>query len=282
MIQFAELNHSYSSIDPSNKIDWIGVSTLISHFKPGFDPVAGSIKASRNPKSKWYGLDPVKIQQIWKGESARSLEMGTWYHGKTEKGILSSDTFQDQDKSYSVIKPIVKDNIKYAPVQTLQEGHIYPEHMVYLQSEGICGQTDRVDVFNNLVNIEDYKTSKVIKQEGFKNWEGITARMKDPLSHLDDCSLVHYTLQMSLYLYMILKHNPLLKPGKLTLKHIIFELESEDQYGYPVYAKDANGEFIIKEIKPYEVPYLKVEVISILNFLKEYREPVKQTKIQTI
>lgn len=270
MIKFHPENHEYISVD-QDQIDWIGVSSFIHAFQPGFNPVSGSVKASRNPKSKWFGMDPDLIQKIWKNESNRSLSMGSWYHNIQEDKITADDTYQ----GFRVIKPILKENIKYAPNQRLEEGNIYPEHMVYLQSLGLCGQSDRVEVKDFKVSVRDYKTSKVIKQEGFRSWEGVTQRMLDPISHLDDCNMVHYTLQMSLYLYIILKHNPQLSPGTLTLDHIIFEQESEDKYGYPIYKTDDQDNFIIKEVKPYIIPYLKTEVISLLNYLKDNREEVK-------
>ena len=51
------------------------------------------------------------------------------------------------------------------------------------------------------------KTNKEIKEKGFTNWEGITSKMYKPVSHLDDCNLKHYNLQLSLYAYIIKKHN---------------------------------------------------------------------------
>lgn len=275
MIRFAQLGHRYSSIDESNPIDWVGVSSLVSFFKPSFDPVAGALKASRNPRSKWFKMDPQTIQNIWKGESERSTDMGTWYHDKTEQSITAGTSFSENEHSFNVVKPIMINDQKIASDQKLVEGHIYPEHLMYLQSEGLCGQTDRVEVTGGLINIRDYKTSKTIKEEGFRNWEGITQRMRDPLSHLDECNLVHYTLQMTLYMYMALKHNPQLRPGSLTIDHIIFEIDHEDQYGYPVYKKDSSGEFIIKEIKPYKVPYLKMEAMAMLAVLRENRDLIK-------
>lgn len=275
MIRFIQDSHQYISVEPSQSVDWIGISHLVHAFTPPFDPVPASIKCSRNPRSKWYGIDPIEIRAAWEGESNRSLIAGTWYHNKEEDRITASPTYKDNGTTLNVSKPVIINGEKHAPVQTLQEGFIYPEHLAYLQSEGICGQTDKVQVTNQRVSIEDYKTYKIVKEEGFRNWEGITQRMLDPISHLDDCNLVHASLQMSLYLYMILKHNPLLKPGTLTLRHIIFEQESQDKYGYPIYKTDDRGDFIIKEIKPYNIPYLKVEVISILSYLKENRELIK-------
>jgi hypothetical protein len=145
---------------------------------------------------------------------------------------------------------------------------IYPEHMVYLKSAGICGQADYVDVVNNTVNILDFKTNKEIKSKSFVSWDGVSKMMEGPLSHLEDCSLVHYTLQMSIYMYVILKHNPKLKPGKLTLQHVIFEKAGEDEFGYPITNYNESGDPIIQEVVMYEVEYMKEEVVTMINYLK--------------
>jgi hypothetical protein len=173
-----------------------------------------------------------------------------------------------------IIKPIEIEGIRYSPDQKLEEG-VYPEHMVYLKSAGICGQSDLVEVINGEVHITDYKTNKEIKVEGFTNWEGITQKMLPPVSHLDDCNLNHYTLQLSLYMYMILKHNPKLKPGTLTIHHIIFEEEGKDKWGNPIAARDSNGDPIVKEVVPYDLPYLKPEIVSLIHWLEDNRHKLK-------
>lgn len=122
--------------------------------------------------------------------------------------------------------------------------------------------------------IKTHNTNKEIKTEGFTNWEGITEKMLDPVSHLDDCNFNHYVLQLSIYMYIILKHNPSLKPGRIFIHHITFEQEGEDKYGYPIAAKDSDGNPIVKDVLPMAVPYLVDEVISILHYIKDH--PVKK------
>ena len=136
----------------------------------------------------------------------------------------SPDALGGQKKGY-----IIQDNVKHAPIQRLSEG-IYPEHFVYLKSAGICGQADRVEVIQDTVDVVDYKTNKRIDKESYKDWQGISKKMLGPLAHLDDCNYNHYSLQLSLYLFIILKHNPRYKPGRLILQHVIFEKESENKY----------------------------------------------------
>ncbi len=101
------------------------------------------------------------------------------------------------------------------------------------------------------------------------NWEGITSKMYNPVSHLDDCNLKHYNLQLSLYAYIIKKHNPKLKIGKLQIQHVSFEKEGENEYGYPITKYNDQEEPIIKEIKMYELPYLKDEITSLIMWLKD-------------
>ena len=71
-------------------------------------------------------------------------------------------------------------------------------------------------------------------------------------------------------MYIILKHNPNLKPGKLIIHHITFEEEDEkDEYGYPILKTSVEGDPIIRDIEVYELPYLKQEVLDILSWYKD-------------
>ena len=163
-----------------------------------------------------------------------------------------------------IIRPLITDDIKYAPPQKLQEG-MYPEHFVYLKSAGICGQSDLVEVAKGEVNITDYKTNKEIKKESYVNWEGVSQKMLSPVSHLDDCNFWHYALQLSTYMYIILKHNPKLKPGKITIHHVLFYTDGTDKFGNPITKLDDQGEPLVKKIVPYDLPYLKAEVINLIK-----------------
>ena len=267
---FKSENHKYESLDPNERIDWVSVTTFVAMFKQKFDPVAQSIKSAKNKRSKWYGLPPKEIQAHWAKEGDRAVTAGTFYHDQRESDLVSLDTIERSGRALPIIKPLFENGVKYAPIQRLTEG-IYPEHLIYLKSAGVCGQSDKVEIVKDTVEIVDYKTNKEIKKESFKNWEGISQKMLGPCAHLDDCNFNHYALQLSTYMYMILKHNPRYKPGKLMLHHVIFEKEGEDKFGYPILKKDSNNEPIVKTVVPYEVPYLKTEVINMIKHLQDER-----------
>jgi len=274
ILRFTPHDHSYTSISPEDTTKWISVTSFISNFKQPFDADKIAEKTSKSKKSKWYGMTPEEIKQAWANESLRATTLGTWYHNCRESDICALETMERHGNTVPIFKPIEIDGTKFSPNQKLTDG-VYPEHMVYLKSAGLCGQSDLVEVINGEVHITDYKTNKEIKTEGFTNWEGITTKMNFPLAHLDDCNVNHYALQLSLYMYIILKHNPKLKPGTLTIHHIQFEEVDKDKFGNPITALDTNGDPIVKDIIQYDLPYLKKEVISILHWLEDNRDKLK-------
>jgi hypothetical protein len=273
-IVFTAEDHSYKSLNPEEKINWTSVTTVISALKKPFDAKKTAEKVSKKKTSKWYGVDPVIIQEIWKNEADRSTTLGTWYHNQREDDLCSLASLEREGVTIPVFSPSGENNgIRVAPNQKLEPG-VYPEHMVYLKSAGLCGQSDLVEVVNGKVNIIDYKTNKEIKMEGFTNWEGVTDKMLPPVDSLDDCHFNHYALQLSIYMYIILKHNPKLKPGRIFVHHITFEIEREDNWGYPITKKDERGEPVIKEVIPISIPYLVDEVQAVIHYMKD--NPIKK------
>jgi len=261
---FKSQNHKYESVDSSEVIEWTSVTSFISKYKKPFDAQTVAEKSSKSKKSKWYGMSVQDILQAWENESTRAIDQGNWYHNQREADLLQLNTIERHGCILPIIRPLITDDIKYAPPQKLQEG-MYPEHFVYLKSAGICGQSDLVEVAKGEVNITDYKTNKEIKKESYVNWEGVSQKMLPPVSHLDDCNFWHYALQLSTYMYIILKHNPRLRPGKITIHHVLFYTDGTDKFGNPITKLDDQGEPLVKKIVPYQLPYLKAEVVNLIK-----------------
>lgn len=271
-LEFHEEKHEY--ISPEENIEWISATTLIGAFKQPFSPDQAK-KSSKNKKSKWYGLSESEILSLWAKEAKRATDLGTWYHNQQEKLLCEIETIDREGISLPIVNPIYQEGVKLAPPQLLKDG-IYPEHFMYIKSSEVCGQSDRVEIVNNTVHIRDYKTNKEIKSRGYESWDGIFQKMQAPLHHLEDCNLNHYALQLSLYMYMILKHNPKLKPGTLAIEHIKFKIAGEDKYGYPIVERDLNGDPIVEDVIIYELKYLKSEIITLLNYLKDNKSKIKK------
>lgn len=261
MITFKEDEHKYEG----NGIKWTSVTSFIGLFKESFDSIAAAEKATQNKKSKWFNMSVQDILNAWDLERDRSVTLGNWYHKQRESDIVGCDTIEREGVNLIINPPVIKDGIKISLNQKLEDG-IYPEHIVYLESIGLCGQADLVEVVNGKINITDFKTNKEIKKTSFvKN--GVSKKMKAPLSHLDDCNFNHYSLQLSLYAYMIKKHNPKLKIGKLTIQHVIFKQLGLDKYGYPV-NDYVNGEPIVKDVIFNDVVYLNNEIENLIIWAK--------------
>ena len=275
-IIFNAADHSYKSIDSTESINWISVTSLVSNFKKPFDAKAVAARVTKSKKSKWYGIAPEKILEIWDNEANRATTLGTYYHNQREADLCSFASMERDGITIPVISPVEEiDGLKQAPSQRLDPG-VYPEHMVFLKSAGICGQSDLVEVVNVCVNITDYKTNKEIKTESFKDWDGISEKLMSPVNNLDDCNFNHYSLQLSIYMYIILKHNPKLQPGNMYIHHVLFDIEGLDEFGYPITKYDDNNDPVVKQVIPIEIPYLKDEVISIINWLYDNRNNIKK------
>jgi len=266
-IKFIEKTHSYLSTG-EHDVEWTSVTSLISKYKEFFDQDAVAKKCVRNKKSKWYGLVPKDVKAIWKEEAKRATDLGTFYHNQREDELLSLNSLGREGKDLPIFRPVIdEEGVKHSPEQVLDEG-VYPEHFVYLMSKGICGQADYVEVVNGKINIMDYKTNKEIKTSSYVDWEGNSKKMLAPLQHLDDCSLNHYRLQMSLYMYIMLKHNHHLECGTMTVRHVTFEKTGEDKYGYPITKLDPSGSPIVNDVIDYDLGYLKKDVLKLLKKIK--------------
>lgn len=265
MIVFKPEFHEYISLDDDTQ--WTSVTSIIGKLKEPFDADTIAEKASRNKKSKWYGLTKDQILDQWSSSNKVAIDLGNWYHSQRESDMCELLNIEREGFTIPIVRPIEKDGLKYSPVQKIEDG-VYPEHLVYLKSAALCGQSDLVEIVDGRVNIADYKTNKEIKERGYESWDGIRKKMLAPVNHLEDCNLNHYTLQLSIYMYMILRHNPKLKPGKLSIHHVIFEECGRDRFDNPIYSRDVFGDPIIQDVVIYDLPYLKEEVIAIMNWLK--------------
>jgi hypothetical protein len=274
-VKFLPEDHKYVSVDPAEDISWMSVTSLISKLKQPFEAEKIAEKSSKNKRSKWYGMTKDQILSVWKAESERAITVGNWYHNQREEDLLGLDSIERHGKVIPIMQPLADTSgIKVAPNQRLTDG-MYPEHFVYMKSLGICGQSDLVEVIDGVVHITDYKTNKEIRSESYKDWEGLSQKMNHPVSHLDDCNLNHYNLQLSIYMYMILKHNPKLKPGTLMIQHIMFEDEGKDPNGYPILKTNTDGDPVIKDIIYYDIPYLKDEVLALVKWFQDNKSKFK-------
>jgi hypothetical protein len=237
---------------------------MVEKFCPHFDSIEQSERCSTNQRSKWFGMEPGDIREYWDIENKRATDCGHWYHNVMEGKALAAGSKLYRGHMLKVIQPVMKPGYKLAPEQKLSAG-IYPEHFMYNESLKVCGQSDLVYVYDDLVDIDDYKTNKELKMRGYGYQYDNAQMMIGKMSHLEDCNFNHYCLQLSIYMKLILLKNPGLKPGRMRIYHVTFENEGVDKFGFPILKRTPDGGYVPAPGKWYTVPYLEKEVNTIFN-----------------
>ena len=276
-IAFIEETHKYFDVtNPDAK--FTSVTTMIHEYTQEFDKEFWSAyKALEKllPKDVWnvekksllnskkfdkvllelhgisendFNREQQGILDEWDNENRKSCERGTKIHADLENSFYQKK--KDIDISKFEIGGKFECRKDYSELDI--ENGVYPEYLISRVSEDgklrIAGQIDLLVKKGNKIIIADWKTNKKIETKSFFNNKTKTSvKMKFPLNNLDDVNYWHYTLQLSTYAWMIQKLNPEFEIEDLVLVHF-----------------DHNDNMTV-----YHLPYLKTEVIKMLNHFKK-------------
>lgn len=231
MLEFFENTHTYKSKGKQ----YTSVSTVLSLYKQDFDSdfwstykalerLLGKEQFTELKRVRYYKspafiewacnfVDIDKLAKVrkqilkeWKHEKDISIEKGHFYHREKEKQAYKNgfefNPFTSK-KSETMMKKPPKTGPKTSMVADLfqlQDGY-YPELMIWNDEYEIAGTADKVFIKtigkNRFIDIDDYKTNKVIKKTNSYQ------KMRAPLYKMDDCNYNHYRLQISLYAWML-------------------------------------------------------------------------------
>lgn len=195
-----------------------------------------------------FNKEQQGILDAWDLENRRSCERGTKIHEELENSFYKKKKNIDLSKYQIGGKfECVKD---YSELDL--DCGVYPEYLISRISEDgklrIAGQIDLLVKNGNKIIIGDWKTNKKIETKSFFNSATKSSvKMKYPLNNLDDVNYWHYALQLSTYAWMIQKLNPEFEIEDLVLVHFDHS----------------------ENMTVYHMPYLKAEVIRMLNFYKK-------------
>lgn len=217
------------------------VTKVIGTFKQKFDTDYWSEK-----KAKDRGITKEEVLAEWKYKSDYSCEKGTLFHEYAENylnnkvfpydntrikkmlGEGEEDVKKDFDKLKNLFHKFYDDSYgKLIPIKS--------EVIVGDEELEVCGMVDQL-FWNNKVDelqIWDWKTNKEIKRNN--KWQ----QFQYPLEHLDICEYNTYSLQLSLYKYLIEKNTNL----KLGDSYIVWFNEKNDKYE-PIKCRDYREEVI--------------------------------------
>lgn len=226
-LQFIEDSHEY----------FVGSQKLISvtQFVKAFDPPFKKFDEEGISKAiaRKTGRTPEEVLAEWKSKA----EWGTRIHGLIEEYILGKRAIYDleemqAEEGMNAYHALVA---RYKPIECL------PEVRIYSVEHGLAGTIDLIlRLENDEFILVDWKTNATLRGAGetFKN--------DDRLRNLPDHSFSHYTLQLSIYAYL-LEQEYGMKCKRLKLVHLMNEKHNI-----------------------YEIQYLKDVVIEMLEEAKKY------------
>lgn len=251
--------HRYSYRDRR----YTSATQLLEQFIPPFDVEERSVYMAHR-----YGHSPLYWKQKWRSGNRESLDRGDFIHDREECSL-----YQQKFIDYNpLLLPVLKPAEKYHnPLINLPDG-VYPEMKLWRHDHEIAGRSDKVILYTmpimgiweqlnkkageipdpnkkRIANVEDYKTNKKIAKFGYQDPVTMkTRKLLGPLSHIEDATYWHYTLQLSIYQYMLEYHG--FEPGYRRLIH----------FPHPT------DEFPNPKPVPYDLPYLRDEVIAMIKF----------------
>lgn len=160
-----------------------------------------------------------EILEDWAEKREASCIRGSAIHKELENSHLNGET-----KELQFLQLGGKFNTDTTNKIKFGEKGVYPEILLSRISEDkklrVAGQADLVIVDKDEVYILDYKTSKSIDKKSFYDRRlKKSTMMKYPLNNLMDTNFWHYSLQLSLYAWMIQKADPRFVIKKLVLIH---------------------------------------------------------------
>lgn len=113
---------------------------------------------------------------------------------------------------------------KYKISSILTEDGLFPEYRMEIPLDDeyqLVGIADLIIKDGNNISIIDFKTDEKIETSARFDLGKMKKKcLKYPLSKLEDCGLVHYQLQLSLYAWLIKQINPEFNIASLEIFHI--------------------------------------------------------------
>lgn len=221
-------------------VPFTSITTFLKEFEPFID-----WEAKKKGVANKRGLTVAQVTKIWDKAKNDGTKRGSKHHLKREKETIKKIK-SNQSNSSLYRHKLTKEGYKWDDVLILEPSTTYPEKIVWLNELRLCGTSDLViTTDDNIVNIDDYKTNKKLSYMSWSGeFRGIPEYMNTPVSHLENCDMSKYGLQLSLYMYMFLIHNPDYKAGNLRILH-----ERFDEKGKYTHTETHNLRFLFQEVE---------------------------------
>lgn len=258
MIDYDDSSHTYSYRGRR----YTSATQVIDLFSNEFDKEAqAKAYAAKTTKSPEHWIDQ------WEDVAEIARRRGNKLHGIKEDITRNRGTFTMFDKPFLVRNVELYGSPR--SIMDLPDG-LYPELILWNHDYKIAGRADGVILQTQtqysspgvsrqvrFAHIFDYKTNRFIRTRSFLSRLGLREMMKHPLSHIEDCAMQHYYIQLSLYQFMLEAMGFL--PGNRQIIHYPHRLN--------IAPDGPDG----PQPNPvtYTCPYRRDDVISMLEYLKQ-------------
>lgn len=236
-VEYDDPSHIYSY----QKQRYTSATQLIERFSNHFDVEKEAIGMAER-----HGHTPEYWKQKWAEKNGRSKIRGTVIHNAQELRLYRQKFIEWNPSRLPVLKYST-----HVPYSHLEDG-VYPEMLLWHHEYRIAGRMDKGILFTDkgdrIASVEDFKTNEKLVWESFEHHKTGYRMMTGPLSHLMDSNMIHYSLQLSIYQYLLEYHGFL--PGTRTIIHYAHEIEG---LGTPDPVR-------------YELQYLRDEVIAMMEY----------------
>lgn len=222
-----QLIHNYTQ--PFNGAFWSAYKACEALLSPedfySLKQVLLKTKVWKNEYLEAYGMDRElfkekrsEILQSYEDKKNIACERGTAIHAKLEDLF-----YQGDKKTISKYAGGGSFDIKKGYYQLDLDRALYPEFLISYDFDDylkVAGQVDLLCKDGNDIIIIDWKSNAKIDQESYFDRNTKKRQMmKFPLDNIQDCNFYHYTLQLSLYAFLLQKINPKFKIKKLLIIH---------------------------------------------------------------
>ena len=254
-LAFNDAEHKYFNVKYPQRT-YTSVTTMIGNYHEKFDSefwssykalealmgedfVTEGVKYDLLNKKKWsdayldtfdvpHDLFFAKKKEILDGYDKvrdEACERGTNYHNAKENQFYEKKEHSLLEYNFNL--PLEGNFVcEKHNFDLNRENAVLPEYLVYFSTQdeilNVAGQIDVLIKQGNDIYILDYKTNAkgISSKAYFDPKKKRKQKMFYPIGHLDDTTLMHYTLQLSTYAYMLQRINPDFNIKLLRLCHI--------------------------------------------------------------
>lgn len=218
---FDKESHSYKTNACS---EFISVTQFIDKYSNPFDENGDILRRCAEKE----GITPKELKKRWNDKGLKARMEGTKFHASVEHFIKTSQIKDDENKD--LIEHFSKHRFK---------GRLFSEVKLFLPEASIAGTCDVLELKNNTICCKDFK-----RMEKRPNSFGFNKYLKYPINHLSDSKLSKYSIQISIYLY-ILKYRYGYKVGT---DNCIFWVDAKN-----------------RKVEKIPVEYMEEEVITMIS-----------------